>query len=213
MLLALCMCPGCRNGTALFAAFWWRVFVWYRQFFRHNKGKTKQMTDENFVLCKETSWTKPSEYINPCLVNYEVTSLSIIVTQRRETSRSLAALLQHQLQDMSIALIAENLVEVMKSTLSLYPQGQPGTLIWSQSRLSHGDICRCSKPTCLISPLIYVVSDQVLRNSPRTWHSKCRCLPFKGLKPIQKPLWLFLPDSSPGGNYFQIPKLGIGIVG
>lgn len=87
MLQALYMCPGCRNGTALFAAFRQRVFVWYRQFFRHNKGKSKQMTDENFVLCKETLWTKPNEYINPCLVNYEVTSLSTIVTQRRETSK------------------------------------------------------------------------------------------------------------------------------
>lgn len=69
---------------------------------------------------------------------------------------------------------------------------------------SHGDICHCSKPTCLISPLVYVVSDQVFSNSSCTWHSNCRCLPFKALKTITKTITaFFLPDSSPEGNYFQ----------
>lgn len=60
------------------------------------------------------------------------------------------------------------------------------------------DICHCSKPTCLISPLIYMVSDQVLSNSSHTQHSKCRCLSFKGLKTITKTITAFLPDTSPG---------------
>lgn len=80
--------------------------------------------------------------------------------------------------------------------------------MWSQSLSCHADICHCSKPTCLISLLIYVVLDRVLSNSSRTRRSKCRCLSFKGLKTITKTIAAFLPDSSPGGNYFQSPKLG-----
>ena len=78
---------------------------------------------------------------------------------------------------------------------------------FAASLFSCGDICQHSKPTCLISPLIYMVLDQVLSNSSHTWQSKCRCLSLQGLKTITKTIAAFLPDFSPVGHYFQIPKL------
>lgn len=143
------------------------------------RASSQQMTI--FVLCKETWWTKTSEHINPCLVSCEVTYLSTTVTYpedgNAQTCGCFAAAPAARHANSSNCWIPCCGDEINAlSSLSVTARDtdwEPESFLLETY---------ATAVTGIISPLIYMVMDQVSYSSLHTQHSKCRCPSFEGLK-------------------------------